>query len=137
MVVELILLANLLASAGDDQGGRLDGPFLGFDSLCEPVRLLTGFALGFEPQLFDPAERVAREDEWHTEQLCELSAKIARVCVVTMDDVGGSLLHPYVAGELIQEAVEMGPEGLFAEITAGAKWNADDLRALADRFERS
>ena len=137
MVVELVLLANLLARAGDHQGGRLDGPFLGFNSLGELIGLLAGFALGLEPQLLDSAKRVAREDERHAEQFRELSTKVAGVRVVTVDDVGRALLHSDVARELIEEAVEMRPKRLFAKIATGAKWNADDLRALADRLERS
>ena len=137
VVVEFVLLAHLLAGAGDHQGGSLDGSLLSFDALGEVIGLLAGFALGLESQLLDPAKRVTGEDERDAKQLGELRAEIASVRVVPMDDVRGALLHSDVARELVEKAIEMRPERLLAKIAPRAKRNADDLGALADRFEGS
>jgi hypothetical protein len=76
------------------------------------------------------------EHERHAQELRELRAEVAGVRVVTVNDVGGALLHPDVARELVQETVEMRPKRLFAKIPAGTERNADDLRATVDRLER-
>jgi hypothetical protein len=55
---------------------------------------------------------------------------------VSVDDVRLALLHADVAGELVEETIEMGPKRLLAKISAGPERNADDLRAFADRLER-
>ena len=49
---------------------------------------------------------------------------------------GCALLHADVAGELVEQAVEVGPERLLAQVAAWPERDADDLRAGADRLER-
>ncbi len=67
MVIELVLLADLLIGAGDDERSGFERAFLGLNPGRELVGLLAGLALGLEPQLLDAAERVPGENEGDAE----------------------------------------------------------------------
>ena len=79
---------------------------------------------------------MAREDEGNPEELGETRADVPGVRVVPVDQVRRALLHSHVAGQLIEQAVEVRPEGFFSKIAPRAEGYADDLGAVADRFER-
>jgi hypothetical protein len=135
VVVQLVLLADLLAGARDDQRRVLEGPFLGLDPLAEVVAAFDHLGVGVrveEPLSLDASERVPREHERHPEELRDLRPHVAGVRVVRVNHVRKHAVRADVVHRVVDEPVEVRPEALLAQIAPRSAGDADDPRAVAE-----
>ena len=135
MVVDLVLLPDLLAGAGNDHRRRLQGLGLGLDAPGEAVPFLQGVLLlslvQKSGELHQP-KGMSREEEGDPQDLGHLGPHEPGIGVVPMDQVRGLAPVPDVAQDLIGQERKVGPEGFLTQVPPGAEGQAYDAGAFRE-----
>ena len=112
MIVETVLLFDLLVGAGDHQFGRAKDILLGLDTTRHVVTCLYIVALQAarqQPPALDSTERVPGMHQWHPELAGKPDTDIARIGIMTVDDIGHQLMFAQPVQGIISKHIEAVP----------------------------
>ena len=138
-VVAAVLLLRLLLGAGDHQFRLGEGALLRINALADRVAvldLIVGHARCQQAALLLAAEGMAREHQRNPRALRHQRPHVTGVGVVGMNPVGTALLSREMGHQRIGQLIEVGPEQLLTQITAGAEGKAQDAGTVAELLPR-